>query len=144
MPKPGIPESFKVLIKELQSLSLDVKVLDGNDNEIELKESVDDDDTSNMKLMPIADDDDIIDSIEGKSDEDKDIDMMIDDIDEPLFDEDKEPNEEDLDITENLLKSMPKTDDDVLDLLDLDDIDSLDSLDSDVDLDVKNDDDDLF
>ena len=144
VPKPGIPESFKVIIKELQSLSLDVKVLDGNDNEIELKESVDDDDTSNMKLMPIADDDDIIDSIEGKSDEDKDIDMMIDDIDEPLFDEDKEPNEEDLDITENLLKSMPKTDDDVLDLLDLDDIDSLDSLDSDVDLDVKNDDDDLF
>ena len=144
VPKPGIPESFKVLIKELQSLSLDVKVLDGNDNEIELKESVDDDDTSNMKLMPIAADDDIIDSIEGKSDEDKDIDMMIDDIDEPLFDEDKEPNEEDLDITENLLKSMPKTDDDVLDLLDLDDIDSLDSLDSDVDLDVKNDDDDLF
>ena len=144
VPKPGIPESFKVLIKELQSLSLDVKVLDGNDNEIELKESVDDDDTSNMKLMPIADDDDIIDSIEGKSDEDKDIDMMIDDIDEPSFDEDEEPNEEDLDITENLLKSMPKTDDDVLDLLDLDDIDSIDSLDSDVDLDVKNDDDDLF
>ena len=144
VPKPGIPESFKVLIKELQSLSLDVKVLDGNDNEIELKESVDDDDTSNMKLMPIADDDDIIDSIEGKSDEDKDIDMMIDDIDEPLFDEDEEPNEEDLDITENLLKSMPKTDNDVLDLLDLDDIDSLDSLDSDVDLDVKNDDDNLF
>ena len=144
VPKPGIPESFKVLIKELQSLSLDVKVLDGNDNEIELKESVDDDDTSNMKLMPIADDDDIIDSIEGKSDEDKDIDMMIDDIDEPSFDEDEEPNEEDLDITENLLKSMPKTDDDVLDLLDLDDIDSLDSLDSDVDLDVKNDDDNLF
>ena len=144
VPKPGIPESFKVLIKELQSLSRDVKVLDGNDNEIELKESVDDDDTSNMKLMPIADDDDIIDSIEGKSDEDKDIDMMIDDIDEPSFDEDEEPNEEDLDITENLLKSMPKTDDDVLDLLDLDDIDSLDSLDSDVDLDVKNDDDNLF
>ena len=144
VPKPGIPESFKVLIKELQSLSLDVKVLDGNDNEIELKESVDDDDTSNMKLMPIADDDDIIDSIEGKSDEDKDIDMMIDDIDEPSFDEDEEPNEEDLDITENLLKSMPKTDDDVLDLLDLDDIDSLDSLDSDVDLNVKNDDDNLF
>ena len=49
-----------------------------------------------------------------------------------------------MDITENLLKSMPKTDDDVLDLLDLDDIDSLDSLDSDVDLDVKNDDDNLF
>ncbi|MDY5626127.1 MAG: DNA-directed RNA polymerase subunit beta [Clostridia bacterium] len=145
VPKPGIPESFKVLIKELQSLSLDVKLLDGDDNEIELKESVDDDDSSNMKLIPIADDDDIIDSIEGGSDEDKDIDMMIDDIDEPLFDEDEEPDEEDLDITENLLKSMPKGgSDDVLDLLDLDDIDNIDNLDSGVDLDVDNDDDDLF
>ena len=39
--RPGIPESFKVLIKELQSLALDVKVLDENDNEVELKESID-------------------------------------------------------------------------------------------------------
>ena len=41
IPQPGIPESFKVLIKELQSLALDVKVLDENDNEVELKESID-------------------------------------------------------------------------------------------------------
>ncbi|MFQ9515678.1 MAG: DNA-directed RNA polymerase subunit beta [Eubacterium sp.] len=41
IPQPGIPESFKVLIKELQSLALDVKVLDENDNEVELKESTD-------------------------------------------------------------------------------------------------------
>ena len=40
IPQPGIPESFKVLIKELQSLALDVKVLI-NDNEVELKESID-------------------------------------------------------------------------------------------------------
>ncbi len=43
VPKPGVPESFKVLVKELQSLCLDMKVLDGEGNEIELKD--DDEDT---------------------------------------------------------------------------------------------------
>ncbi len=43
IPKPGVPESFKVLIKELQSLGLDVKVLDENDEEVILKESLEDD-----------------------------------------------------------------------------------------------------
>ncbi len=43
IPKPGIPESFKVLIKELQSLALDVKVLDANNEEIDLREDLDDD-----------------------------------------------------------------------------------------------------
>ncbi len=42
VPKPGIPESFKVLIKELQSLCLDVKVLDEKDEEIDLKQDYDD------------------------------------------------------------------------------------------------------
>ena len=41
IPEPGIPESFKVLIKELQSLALDVKVLSEDDEEIELKETDD-------------------------------------------------------------------------------------------------------
>lgn len=45
VPKPGIPESFKVLVKELQSLGLDVKVLDENDEEIDLKQDFDDADT---------------------------------------------------------------------------------------------------
>ena len=39
IPEPGIPESFKVLLKELQSLGLDVKVLDENRNEVELMET---------------------------------------------------------------------------------------------------------
>ncbi|WP_041719561.1 DNA-directed RNA polymerase subunit beta [Alkaliphilus oremlandii] len=43
IPEPGVPESFKVLIKELQSLCLDVKVLTEEDSEIEIKESVEDD-----------------------------------------------------------------------------------------------------
>ncbi len=48
IPEPGIPESFKVLLKELQSLALDVKVLDEDDNEIELKENVDYNDSEFM------------------------------------------------------------------------------------------------
>ena len=44
IPKPGVPESFKVLIKELQSLGLDVKVLDSDKREIDLRQTFDDDD----------------------------------------------------------------------------------------------------
>ena len=43
IPQPGVPESFKVLVKELQSLCLDVKVLDKNGEEIELKDDEEDD-----------------------------------------------------------------------------------------------------
>ncbi|MGM9608412.1 MAG: DNA-directed RNA polymerase subunit beta, partial [Oscillospiraceae bacterium] len=43
VPKPGVPESFKVLVKELQALCLDMKVLDSEGNEIELKDDEDDD-----------------------------------------------------------------------------------------------------
>ncbi len=44
VPTPGIPESFKVLIKELQSLALDIKVLDENGDEIDLRQTYDNDD----------------------------------------------------------------------------------------------------
>jgi len=44
IPKPGVPESFKVLIKELQALALDVKVLDKDDQEIDLKQDFNDED----------------------------------------------------------------------------------------------------
>jgi DNA-directed RNA polymerase subunit beta len=46
VPEPGVPESFKVLIKELQSLGMDVKILSGDEREIEMKESDEDDDGS--------------------------------------------------------------------------------------------------
>ena len=45
IPEPGIPESFKVLLKELQSLGLDVRVLAKDGSEIELKENIDEGDT---------------------------------------------------------------------------------------------------
>ncbi|MCM1055114.1 MAG: DNA-directed RNA polymerase subunit beta [Bacteroides sp.] len=48
VPKPGVPESFKVLVKELQSLGLDVKVLDRNHEEIDLKQTFDDDEEVGM------------------------------------------------------------------------------------------------
>ena len=50
IPRPGVPESFKVLIKELQSLALDVKVLDENGEEIILKECIDDDETEDLQV----------------------------------------------------------------------------------------------
>ncbi|WP_338471325.1 DNA-directed RNA polymerase subunit beta [Niallia sp. XMNu-256] len=43
VPEPGVPESFKVLIKELQSLGLDVKILSGDEKEIEMRDTEDDD-----------------------------------------------------------------------------------------------------
>ena len=51
IPEPGIPESFKVLLKELQSLALDVKVLNENDEEVELKENIDTTDTDWNSIM---------------------------------------------------------------------------------------------
>ncbi len=51
IPEPGVPESFKVLVKELQSLALDVKLLTEEDDEIEIKESIDDDDIDDLELM---------------------------------------------------------------------------------------------
>ncbi|MNZ83614.1 DNA-directed RNA polymerase subunit beta [compost metagenome] len=50
VPEPGVPESFKVLIKELQSLGMDVKILTENEEEIEMKENDDEDDASGDKL----------------------------------------------------------------------------------------------
>ena len=55
VPKPGIPESFKVLIKELQSLGLDVRVLDENQEEIDLKQNFDDDDDIIPQPVSFAD-----------------------------------------------------------------------------------------
>ena len=51
VPKPGVPESFKVLVKELQSLCLDIKVLDKDGQEIELKDDDDEMTTFNLSRM---------------------------------------------------------------------------------------------
>ena len=55
IPKPGVPESFKVLVKELQALCLDIKVLDADKNVIEIPE-LDPEDTMQGEVLPMRDD----------------------------------------------------------------------------------------
>ena len=55
VPKPGVPESFKVLVKELQALCLDIKVLDENGDEIELKD--DEDEETGFGRVTLGDED---------------------------------------------------------------------------------------
>ena len=97
VPKPGVPESFKVLIKELQSLGLDIKVLDGNNNEIDLKQTFDDDE--DMGFTPVVSDEPdfneptVADDLEGYGLEDENGDAIIDetdDNDDMLIDEEDE------------------------------------------------------
>ncbi len=80
IPKPGVPESFKVLIKELQSLALDVKVLDKDNQEIDLKQTFDDDEDVGLGRV----DDDLMDMEQVKN-EDELADSYT--IDEPDADE---------------------------------------------------------
>lgn len=84
IPEPGIPESFKVLIKELQSLALDVRVLSEEDEEIHIKEDIDDEIEDlgvNIEGREDYSDD------ESDSDEAKDEELDLDDIDIPDLDE---------------------------------------------------------
>ncbi len=71
VPKPGIPESFRVLVKELQALGLDVKVLDKDNEEIDLKQSFEEDD--NMGFVPADDFDEpmVADNLDGYGVEDE-------------------------------------------------------------------------
>jgi DNA-directed RNA polymerase subunit beta len=57
IPQPGVPESFKVLVRELQSLCLDVRVLDKDGNMIELKDDEDDDFTPTFNSVEYKSDD---------------------------------------------------------------------------------------
>ena len=50
VPEPGVPESFKVLMKELQSLGLDVKILSSDEKEIDMRDLEDEDDINNQML----------------------------------------------------------------------------------------------
>ncbi len=88
VPKPGIPESFRVLIKELQSLGLDIKVLDKNNEEIDLRQSFDDDDDIGLTPSdPVFDEETVSDgeldgySIENEDGEEDDFFSSDDDFD---------------------------------------------------------------
>ena len=105
VPQAGVPESFKVLVKELQSLGLDVKVLDGEGGEIDLKQNIDGDEGVSIHRRPIMDeehhdddDDDSVDLDLDLSDEDNNEDLDLDmdfeeSADEDAFDYDAFFNE---------------------------------------------------
>ena len=101
IPMPGVPESFKVLIKELESLALDIKVLDRDKNEIIIKELDDEDEEEQTEETAapsdVSDDTFDIEAVLGETtDEDADLDEDITDfnIDDALddinFDDDED------------------------------------------------------
>ncbi len=115
IPEPGVPESFKVLIKELQSLALDVKVLSEENEEIALKEL--DDDEDEMEELSV--------NIEGREDEPEDVsyDGKLDEDDEEFEDElnldDLQPLDDDeLEIDDSLFEDEDFEDEDEEDGLD--------------------------
>ncbi len=105
IPTPGIPESFKVLIKELQSLGLDVKVLDENQEEIDLKQTFDDDDIGLTQEGDMFDEQNVADDLEGYSLEDEEGEAIVEDEDEDEF------AEEDLDADDYSLEDSSSEDD---------------------------------
>lgn len=91
VPEPGVPESFKVLIKELQSLCLDVKILSEDDEEIEIREAEEDiAETAKELGLDIQGEDE-----KGNKDSDTDVDYSDD---EEVEDEDEDVNFDDVDI----------------------------------------------
>ncbi len=121
VPTPGIPESFKVLIKEMQSLGLDVKVLDINQEEIDLKQNFDDDPLPARESYSDEEtrdstsytDEEMGDAGFGVADEDEDPDIMESD-DEFHYDDPAEDFDDDLGFGDN-------EDEEVYDAFDLDD-----------------------
>ena len=90
IPEPGVPESFKVLIKELQSLGLDVRLYSEDDKELELKENIEDGIDFNLEKEKISlDEENVIenDELENAYIE-EDLDDDLSDTDDLLDDED--------------------------------------------------------
>ena len=103
IPEPGVPESFKVLIKELQSLGLDVRLFAGEDNELEIKENVDDGITFNLdKQEEILDESELEDGYIEADEDSKEIIEETEEFEEDFPDEEleeiiEEDFEEDMD-----------------------------------------------
>ncbi len=91
IPEPGVPESFKVLLKELQALALDVRVLKDDDTEIEIKESIDDVDDLNINIEGVE-----LDEEEESAEKQPTIEDVLDELDE-LADVELDVNLDDLD-----------------------------------------------
>ena len=92
VPQAGVPESFKVLVKELQSLGLDVKVLDANNEEIDLKQNFDEDDDIGL-ATPIydseAEGDLVVDDLTGYGLQDENGDDIVEGNDDDDYSDDE-------------------------------------------------------
>ena len=101
VPKPGIPEAFRVLMKELQSLGLDMRVQDADGNEVDIKQNYDDDDMGfDNSDLALGDDVMVESELAG--------DYSIEDADaDAEFEEDEEPNPEDLE-SDDLFADRPE------------------------------------
>ena len=93
IPKPGVPESFKVLIKELQSLGLDIRVLDKYNEEIDLKQTFEDDEAdmgiNAVDASEAFEEDTVNDGLDGFGLEDENGEPIADETDdvEDIFDD---------------------------------------------------------
>ncbi len=117
VPKPGIPESFKVLIKELQSLSLDIKVLDKNKSEIDLKRDFSEDDAAEFIPTKHSDfkEDEVVTSLEGFSlDEDDDDNNAL--ADTEIFNEMNDDDDTDESMDEYVEDALDDSDGDLEDM----------------------------
>ncbi len=98
IPKPGIPESFKVLIKELQSMGLDLSVLDKDNNEIDLKRDFDEEDDMGLSIEKDILGSDLVSREENDynlDENDSDDDLSEDETDDMSFDDDLEDDLDD-------------------------------------------------
>ena len=126
VPKPGVPESFKVLIKELQSLALDVSVLDEEGVEIPIKEDEEDDGVGTLKLNLEGDEVDF-----GNDSDDEEI-VEEDYIEDDDFEDVVEEAEEEFDDAPFIKES---DEEEYIDLLDFEDLDDVSTLENDEELD---------
>ena len=100
IPTPGIPESFKVMVKELQALCLDIRVLDENGENVDISGVVDDDAPTFNNIEEVERSVDA--EAEKKDGEDEDFDEDFDDEDGELYDdEDYEYDESDDDFADD-------------------------------------------
>ena len=115
VPEPGIPESFKVLVKELQSLGLDVRLYSEQNEELELKENIEDGIDFNIEndkhiSDEIITDDPNMDYVEDESDEDDEGIELSDDEDDFFAEDDLLSDEDDL-AKDNLMNDNDLLDD---------------------------------
>ena len=108
IPEPGVPEGFKVLIKELQSLGLDVRLYSEDDRELELTENIDDGIDFNLdENKPLVTDEEKMED-EGLLEED----MLLDEDELPEEEEDLEDEESFDDLDEDLAEDNLENDND--------------------------------